>query len=189
MRLKKRFIYYFIITGALITASGIVFYMAKIYPVALVNGSPVWYRTWERSLGGTAHALAVQARANNTPFTPDALLISAVRKETLSSLIENKIIISQGRVLVSQFDTETEKRVAKAVGGSPNIEKGAQFMYGFSAANFHDLILLPQARREVVHEELMRVNISFDAWLSGDKKKSRVHIFLPDMQWTGDDIK
>ncbi len=166
-----------------------IIFFARLYPVAIVDGSPIWYRTWDRYFQGTGHALAVQARSTGTQFSPDASLISVIKKDTLSALIEDTILTAAARKLFSEFDTESEERIHDAIGFSANMGKAAQLMYGFSAVDFHDFILLPQSHREVIQDNLDKQKIDFSAWLAGIKKKAHVRFFLVPYTWDGDGIK
>ena len=161
---------------------------SRWYPIAIVNGSPIWYRTWDRYVQGAGHALTAQARAAGTQFSPDSVVVSVIKKDTLSALIEDNILAQQARALFPQFDRMSEQKIHDALGSSANIGKAAQLMYGFGIADFHHFILLPQSRREVVQDELDKQKINFAAWLSGAKKKARVHILLSGYGWDGDAV-
>ena len=180
--------YIFLIAAAIVIAVPVIIIFGRLYPVAIVNGSPIWYRTWDRYLQGTGHALVVQARAAGTQFNPDPVIAAAIRKDTLSALIEDSILAQQARILFPGFDGTSEQKIQDALGSSGNIEKAAQLMYGFGTADFRHFILLPQSRREVVQDTLGKQNINFAAWLSGAKKKASVHILLRGYGWDGDNV-
>ncbi|MDP3778994.1 MAG: hypothetical protein Q8R30_03075 [bacterium] len=161
----------------------------KWYPIAMVNGSPIWYRTWNLSLQGTSHALTMQAKAAGTAFDPDPIVVYAIRKSTLAALIEDKILAQKGRSIVSDFDAKTEEYIAMALASSTDIGKAADLMYGFSASNFHDIILAPESRREVAHNALKKLHLNSDAWFAGIKKKADVQIFLNGYRWDGETVR
>ena len=145
--------WYILIAVVVLIAVPAVIVFGRLYPVAIVNGSPIWYRTWDRYVQGTGHALTAQARA-----------------------------------LFPQFDNMSEQKIHDALRSSANIGKASQLMYGFSIADFQHFILLPQSRWEVAQNELDKQKINFAAWLSGAKKKARVHIFLSGYGWDGDSV-
>lgn len=180
---------YIIITGGLFIVAIIIISSAKLYPVAMVNGSPIWYRTWDMSLMGTAHALTVQAKAAGTVFNPDPVVISAIRKNMLASLIEDKILAQKGRSIISDFDAKTEEHIIAALASSTDVGKAAHLMYGFGVADFHDIILVPQSRREIARAVLEKQHLNADAWLAGAKKKADVQIFLTGYRWDGESVR
>lgn len=181
----------YIIIGAFsfVTAVLLIATLTGLYPVAIVNGSPIWYLTWNRYFQGTSHALAVQARAAGTQFNPDFSIISVVKKDTLRALIEEKILTEYARTLFPAFDSISEQKIRDAIKSSANVSKAAELMYGFGEEDFHDFILLPQSHREVIQEEFNKQKISLSAWLAGIKKKARVKLILIPYTWDGDDIK
>ena len=180
--------WYILIAVVVLIAVPAIIIFGRLYPVAIVNGSPIWYKAWNRSLQATGHALAVQARAAGTQFNADAVVASVIKKDTLNALIEDDILSQQARILFPQFDDMSEQKINNALRSSANIEKAAQLMYGFGIADFQRFILLPQSRWEVVQDELDKQKINFTAWLSGAKKKARVHILLSGYGWDGDGV-
>lgn len=180
---------YITIAGLIMLTAATIIFFAKLYPVAIVDGSPIWYRTWDRYFKGTEHALEVQARSAGTQFSPETSLLAVLKKDTLSALIEDEILTEAARKLFSEFDTESEERIHNAIKFSQNMGEAAQLMYGFGVADFHDLVLLPQSHLEVIKDNLSKQKIDFPAWLAGIKKKAHVRFFLNSYRWDGDRVK
>jgi len=167
----------------------VIIFFAKCYPIAMVNGSPIWYHTWSLSLQGTSHALTMQAKAAGTTFDPDPTVASVIRKSTLTALIEDKILTQNGQHIISDFDTKTEEYITTALASSTNVGKAASLMYGFGLADFHDIILIPESRREVARDALEKQHLNSDAWFAGIKKKANVRIFLSGYRWDGETVR
>ncbi|MEK7074146.1 MAG: hypothetical protein AAB968_00095 [Patescibacteria group bacterium] len=180
---------YIVIIGCFCVIIFVIIVFARLYPVAMVNGSPIWYRTWDRYIEGNIHALVVQAQFAGTEFSPDARMISAIRKNALQTLIEDNILTQAGSVLVQKFDVISNQRIDNALAVSADIGKAAFFMYGFTAADFHDFVLLPQSHREVIIEEFDKKKINFEAWFAGIKKKAHIRLMLHSYTWDGDTIR
>ena len=180
--------WYILMAVVIVIAMPAAIAFGRLYPVAIVNGSPIWYRMWDRYVQGTGHALTVQARAAGTQFNLDPVVASMIKRDTLNALIEDNILTQQARALVPQFDNMSEQKIHDALRSSANIGKASQLMYGFSIADFQHFILLPQSRWEVAQNELGKQKINFAAWLSGAKKKARVHILLSGYGWDGDSV-
>ncbi len=180
---------YIIIAGCVCVAVFVIGVFARLYPVAIVNGSPVWYRTWDRYVKGNIHALAVQAQSAGIEFNLNTEALSAIRKDALRALIENALLAQAGNILVPRFDLISNQKIHDAIATSTHVEKAALFMYGFNASDFHDFVLLPQSHREVIIDKFDKQKINFAAWVAGVKKKARVRIIFNSYEWNGDTIK
>lgn len=176
----------YIISGCAFITVLFIIISARLYPVAIVNGSPVWYRAWNRYLMGSGHALALQARSEGTQFNLDAALISLIKKDTLTALIEDKILAQGARKLLPDFDGMSDMRIKEAIESSAGVKDVVLFMYGFSVEDFHNFVLLPQSHREVIQNEFDKQKINVPAWLAGIKKKAHVRIILNSYTWDGD---
>lgn len=179
---------YVIITGCVCLAIFIIIF-TRLYPVAVVNGSPVWHRTWDRYVAGILHALIVQTRSTGTEFHPDGIMVSAIKKNALNQLIEDIILAKGGSTLFQDFNSMSNQRIHDAIASSMTIENAALLMYGFNTTDFRDFLLLPQSRREVIQNEFDKKKINFEAWLAGIKKKAHVRLILTSYIWDGDAIK
>ena len=181
----KRYVFFVAILLVVFVATVII---GRLYPVVSVNGSLIWYRTWNRYLQGIGHALAIQARASSSKFDLDIAVASAIKKDTLATLVEDRILAEAGSQIIPQFDARAAHRVSEAIATSTNLGKAAQFMYGFSQADFNRFILLPESRREIVRDELEKQGINFEAWFANVKKKTHVQIFMNRYVWDGDRV-
>jgi len=177
---------YIIIAGCVFIVVLFIIVSARLYPVAIVNGSPVWYRAWNRYFIGSGHALALQARSEGTQFNLDIALVSLIKKDTLTALIEDKILAQEARKLFSDFDGMSNIRINEAIDSSAGVKDAALFMYGFSVEDFHNFVLLPQSHREVIQDEFDKQKINVSAWFAGIKKKAHVRVMLDSYIWDGD---
>ena len=180
---------YSIIVGCVVVIVWMIIQFAGLYPVAMVNGSPIWYRTWSRYFRGTLHALTIQARSAGTQFNAETHVISAIKKNTLNTLIENAILAQAGNALIAEFDAASNQKIRDAMSASADIEKAASFLYGFNAKDFHNFVLFPQSNREVIQHKFDKQKINFAAWLSGVKKKAHIRLFVHSYTWDGDMLK
>lgn len=180
---------YIIIAGCVGVTVFIIIISVKLYPIAIVNGSPIWHRTWDRYYRGALYTLIIQTRAAGTEFNPNASMVSAIKKNALGTLIEDTILAQAGIRLLQNFNAVSDRRIHDAVASSTHIEKAALLMYGFNAADFHDFVLLPQSHREVIQDEFDKQKINFAAWFAGAKKKAHVRFILYPYTWDGDTVK
>lgn len=182
----KRYIF---IAGCACVVVFVIIIFARLYPVAIVNGSLIWYRTWDRYIKGNIHALAVQAQTAGIEFNPNTDVLSVIKKDALRALIENVILAHAGSILIPRFDFISNQKIRDAIATSTDIEKAALFIYGFNTADFRDFVLLPQSHREVIQNQFDKQKINFAAWLAGVKKKARVRLMIHPYTWDSDTIK
>ena len=137
----------------LLVASILIVSIWHVYPVAIVDGSPIWYSTWNRYLVGMGHALDVEAKSTGQKFAPTTAVAQELQRGTLTTLIENKILERSARVLLPDLDVLSEQKVTTVLSASDHVGDATQFIYGFDVNDFHDFILLPISRREVIQSE------------------------------------
>ncbi len=164
-------------------------FFLKIYPVAFVNGSPIWYRTWDQYSRSMRHSLIIELKNVQQSFTPSTDFDMVVQKESLRALIEDRILTQSARALFPQFNFMSEERIASVISAFVDVKNAAQSLYGLNKNDFYTLILLPQAHREVAEIELDKKNINFAVWLAGVKKKTNVTVLSSRFFWNGEEIK
>ena len=173
----------------LVVTSMLIVSIWHMYPVAIVDGSPIWYPTWNRYLSGMGHALDVEAKSTGQKFAPTTAVAQELQRRTLTTLIEDKILERSASVLLPNLDELSEQKVTSVLSTSDHLGDATQFIYGFDAKDFHDFILLPISRREVIQSEFDAKKISFDTWLAGAKKKAHVRVLIGQYSWDGDKVK
>lgn len=181
--------WYIFIGGALFIIVGIIMAVNKMYPVAMANGSFVWYRTWYTLERATEHALIVELTASKTKLPADNQIARIIKQDTLTSLIEDVILTQKGKKEFTDFESHSQDRVNRAVSDKNKMGKAATFMYGLGASAFNDLILMPQSRREIAQEDLEKRHISFDDWFLQVKKEARVYVFFTSFTWDGVQVR
>lgn len=163
------------------------------YPVALVNGHPLWNRDWVSLQQATLHALALQEHASGRSLdildAKNINLILAVKRDTLGSLIDDAIVSQNGGVLVANLAETAMQRFNAAVKNRDNLQHAAETVYGFTIDKLQNLILLPQSRREIIQAELEKQQKNFQQWLENGKKEARVKLFFVPFRWDGTQLK
>ena len=180
---------YFVLSALLLFVAGAVVIFGKFYPIAIVDGSFVWYRTWQRLVQGTGQAVVMQATASGQKIPADMQIGSVIRKGTLTALIEDAIIRRRAGGVITHFEAESKEKVDRIAGDKDKMQRAAKLMYGFSLAEFNNLILMPQSRREVAGEELEKQKIIFDDWLKDAKKDAVVRLLFVPYSWDGELVK
>lgn len=181
--------WYILIVGVLFIIAGVIMATNKIYPVAIVNGSFVWYRIWNKLERATEHALIVELTASKTKLPADNEVALIIKKDTLATLIEDVILTRKGKKEFVNFESRSQDHIDRLISDKGKMGKAATFMYGLDAEAFNDLVLMPQSRREVAQEDLEKQHISFDDWFLQAKKEARVYLFFTPLTWDGQYVK
>lgn len=180
---------------ALVFASAVFMYTTKLYPVAVVDGSPVWMRTWDQMIGAVEHYTNAQRQAGGErPYDfslPENLrLASDIRRNTLIFIIEDKIISKEGNNLVDGFGSSAGEEVQKILSASARDPSDiAKDVYGMSVDEYKALILAPEARRSVLRGALESRGRTLEDWLYEMKIKKSVRIYFTEYRWNGKTVE
>lgn len=174
---------------------GVVIVEAGLYPVALIDNTPIFYRTWEHAIIAAEHFASANAQASigGKPIdfaSPEEIdLVRKIKRGSLTYFIEDAIIRQEGESLVSGFQALTVERTKNALDLGSDNERAAQVVYGLSLKDYENLILLPQARRDVLQEALTARGQYIDTWLKSAKKTKQIRLLFVPYHWTGEEIE
>lgn len=180
---------------ALFFASAAFMYGTRLYPVAVVDGSPVWMRTWERMIDAVEKFTnAERALGGELPFDfslpENARISSDIRRNTLTYIIEDKIISGEGSNFIDGFGSFTGEEVQKIMRASTRDPKEiARDIYGMSIDEYKTLILAPQARRSALRRTLESRGRTLDEWLYEMKIKKSVKLYFTEYRWNGKTVE
>ncbi len=176
---------------ALFFASAAFMYGTRLYPVAVVDGSPVWMRTWEQMINAVEKFTnAERALGGESPLDfslPENERISSdIRRNTLTYIIEDKIISEEGNNFIDGFGSFTGEEVQRIMRASTRDPKEiARDIYGMSIDEYKTLILAPQARRSALARTLESRGRTLDEWLYEMKIKKSVKLYFTEYRWNG----
>lgn len=165
-----------------------------IYTVAIVGTTPIFARTWQKAENAAKNFELATARARgaepiNFSSVENRELLLEVKRGTLTFLIEDAIILQRGGEVTEGLGTLSRERVVEALRQGNDPEKAARAVYGLSMNDFRDLVLLPQARRDVLKEALVEKSQDFDTWLRDAKKRASVRLMFVPFKWNGEVIQ
>lgn len=160
------------------------------YPVALVNTTPIFYRTWKNSEIASKNFTQTQLRAaknKSIDFSSpeNAQILLEVKRGTLTFLVEDAIIKKEGEKFVG-FSALAYQKVNEAVKDSDDLASAARAVYGISLDDFYNFVLLPQARRDVLKDVL---GSDFDSWFASVKREKKIRLFFVPFRWDGEAVK
>lgn len=187
-------LFIFIVAGMVLA----VFVIARVgaYPVALIENTPIFYSTWKKAVESGERFINASAKSRvggkavdfNAP--ENAELVRSIKKESLTALIENVIMQQEGERIIRGFRVLALERTKNALQDShTDSERAARFVYGLSLEDFEDLVLLPQARRDVLKEVLGEQSQAFDVWFQGIKKTKQVRLLFVPYGWSGEEVR
>lgn len=166
-----------------------------VYPVALVDGEPIFYSTWKKLEEASKNFTSVEEQSKiggrpiNFSSPENARLLLEIRRSTLTFLIEDLILRQVGGSLVEGFEVLSREKVAESVQDERNTEKAVRVLYGLDLDDFKNLVLLPQARRDIAKEALSERNQSVEDWLSEVKKQKKIRLLSTSFRWNGESVE
>lgn len=189
MKIKKTFL---IPTAVLALVLLIV--MTGFYPVALVDGSPIYFRAWRKLEEAqkkytNAQAKSVGLKSADFSSAENKEISLTIKKEALTSLIEDRIMEQEGDKVIAQFAELSQKRLEDTVSGNENLDKAVRTVYALSFSSFKNLILLPQSRRDVLRVFLAGQGKNFEEWLKDAKSQKSVKLYFVPFRWNGDRVR
>lgn len=171
---------------------GILFFGISSSVVAMVDGRPIWKKDFNEvvdlmvkyydTAGGHHDATGLA----EPEILKDKDLMKRIEKETLSRMIEYKILVVGLKEMRSDWSDVAE---AKIEGAMKNIKEGDKFeeglktLYGMDPESFRGKVLIPQAQFEILSEELKKQNKNYDQWMKEEKEKSSIRIMIDGLIW------
>lgn len=168
--------------------------MTGMYPVAIVNGSPIYFRNWRKLEDAqkkytNAQTKSIGIKSLDFSEAENKDLALAIKKDSLTSLIEDRIIQQDGDEVVAQFKDLSQKRLDDVISGNSGLDKAVKTVYNLSFSDFKNLVLLPQSRRDVLRIFLAGQGKNFDEWLANAKSRKDIKLYFAPFRWDGQEVK
>ena len=186
-----KYLLFFIV---IIAAAVLALILAGWYPVVLVNGSPILKTTWEKAKLGAINFTNAQNRLAGYPSlnfyaSDNKEILREVETGTLTFLIQDGVIQQEGPEILSGLKHLSAERAASALKSRPDLGEAAKSVYGLELDDFRDVVLLPQAREDLMKEALGERQLDFEEWLRGIKRNARVRLIFVPYQWDGEAVR
>ncbi len=179
-----------IVTGAI----GVYALIANnIYPVAFVKGEMIsasnfkaHYSAAYRYYDTVLKKYPEQAKN----FKSAAEIKPEIRRGTLDVMIENIIITHALKEKVKEgLASMVASRIADNRLETDEIKNAIRALYGINVENFKQMVLEPQAEREILQQKLNEgEKKDLTTWLTEEKKKTPVVVLIPGLAWNGSSI-
>ena len=164
-----------------------------LYPVAWVNGSPIFYATWKKIEKSEKQFLNVRQKISESNRISAASSLEVFNDNNpslfaLSFLIDDKITEKEGMEVVKNLGELSQKRMNDTLAAQGDMSSAVKAVYGLSLNDFKRLILKPQARRDVLSVFLASQNLDYAEWLNQKKEQASVKIFFGPFSWNGKEL-
>ncbi len=158
------------------------------YPVAFVNAKMILARSMNNDFVAAyqyyGNVLAAQgADVKSEGFKRE------LNRQLLNRAIDNILIDGGLKTIVGNDLAQlVENKLSAPNLQSPELAQSVQSLYGLSLPEFRNLVLVPQAERELLEGRLTLEKKELAAWLNEARGLARVMILLPNLSWNGKEV-
>ncbi len=161
------------------------FVRSGLYPVAIVNSTFIWSKSYREHYNAALiyyqNLFANYSKEEMEKVNiPDFL--QELRRATLDKLIENVLIYGE---LENKVGKDLSSLVERKL---PAFEDPASSVYGLSPAQFKEMVLVPQAQREILEGRLFLNKQTMDDWLLQARSSAKVFILSSSFTWNGSEV-
>lgn len=165
----------------------------KWYPVAFVNLQPVGARLLEQQTHAAQqyYEKAALTYVKEKPAN-EAAVTAEIRRAVLDKLIENVIIADElARRLGPRASEEVKKKVEALDYKTGEVAEAVRELYGLTVEQFRSMVLVPQAEREVLAEDMAsdQEKITITEWLLKARASAKVNIIAHLFFWNGKQVE
>lgn len=151
------------------------------YPIAVINGKFLSEQVLQKEYDAALqYHLTTSGKTGPLPEN----FSQELRKNILDGLIEHRLVYGS---LKSQLGDSLGERVSQKLSNLKidrnKIEEAASLMYGLTFEEFEDIILVPQAAKEVLGEQITSDRGSVRDWIQKSRANASVIILDLDFAW------
>lgn len=162
-------------------------FSSKVYPVATVNGGLISAHAFQiTSVAAEQYYTNLLGTYGGSASTTQEEFTSAMRRIALQALIEDSLVKAYLETIYEPAPLElaVNKRVDEVLAASDGqTAAAAQELFGVTAEEFKEVVLLPQARIELLKKELEIKQIDPGVWMDEQLHAAIVTITLRDLTW------
>lgn len=154
------------------------------YPIAVVNGKLILARDFDKMAESAEFFYARVLDTYNKKKVDEeesGNLRRDVERATLERLIEGVLITAELKNQLASRAGDLVDKKLQAV-ENQNLEGAARDLYGLSIADFREMVLYPEAEKEVLTDVLSSENKSFEKWLEEAKSEASTIVLLPGIK-------
>jgi len=164
-----------------------------IYPVAIVNSDIITRVSIEKGFSAAytyyQNALLVYGKDPNELKAPESMM--EIRRATLDKLVVDSLVFKElkKRVGSREYTAIAEKNIQNVLDDNQGIQDASKKLYGLDFPDFKQMVLEPQAYREILQGRMFLGNENFDEWLKKAREDALVIILSPSLKWEGNQVK
>ena len=154
------------------------------YPVAIVNGTMITAKALneEYAVAFQYYARTLSGQKEINPNSRDVQ--KELRRATLNDLVQKALISAELKTRVGDdLDSVVESKISTETKDSQALAEAAKILYGLDFVHFKQMVLVPQAEKELLQGRLFLENKKFADWLGEAEKSAKVTILTPEFSW------
>lgn len=169
---------------------GAAWLVSRDYTVLEVNGAAVSLSRFTKNYRAAARfrANAIEAYRRDpsgSTKAPEPLDERALKAAVLTQLVDAVLVEQGARAMAgSDLDRLVAERVDR-YRKDTDLAEAARGLYGVSAQDFTEEVLVPQAMSEILRGRLFIENKSFTDWIEETRRAAKVTVFSDDFTWDG----
>lgn len=164
--------------------------------VAIIDGKIIWKKDLNETVNLMIKYYDTDSHHSSTSvsgsdFLEDKNLLKRIQRETLTRMIDYKILSSELEVRDLDWKNRASAKIDDAISqtkDSAKFKEGVKAIYSMSYDDFKAKVLMPQAQFEILADELKKENKQYEQWLKDKKKKIEVRIFIDGLEWKDGEI-
>lgn len=154
-----------------------------IYPFAIVNGQIITTYAFEQNY------LLTKIYYQDLVAKRDPEINAEIKGAALDKTIENTLIYQELRQRMGEgAELAVEERIVAEIQDKPQLASAVQKIYKIGFDQFKHLVLVPQARMELLEAELKKEDRTLEGWLAEKKKSATVKILSRQFRWSGAEV-
>jgi len=171
----KKIIFYLLLVAGFLFAVLFFVWQANWYPILNVNGSRIWAGDYLNQLEGFERYRRLSQDEFDEGEVRRGILLSFIADSLVKDeLLRRKIPANAAKTLVEEaLDTQNKDE----------FEQATKQLYGWSIRELKEFSLLPQARQDILTEELNKDKEEFNVWLQDHLQNADIKIYFLPYEW------
>jgi len=178
--------YYSLFVLLVIGAVGLLFvFRAGWYPLVLVNSNLVWAREVDKNyqLAFRYYEQALITYKATDSQQRQKIAGNDLRRAIVSEIIDRLLVKNSLKVLTKgERDNLVAQKINKYL-RDPRLEAAALTLFNLNPNDFREVVLVPQAEREILKGQLATEGRDLTAWLAEQKKQAKIYFFTNEFEW------
>ncbi|MDD5547643.1 MAG: SurA N-terminal domain-containing protein [Candidatus Pacebacteria bacterium] len=161
------------------------------YPVAAIGTNLISAKDFNKNyLASVNYSRAVlSAYGKDLKDFDGEASIKEIKKGVLSKLIENELIYAEAdKQIGKDLNRLAVERIDKLLASSSIDEAVTEKIYGLKMDDFMEVVMYPEAYREILEEKFVSDGKNFDEWFSGIKEKAKIFVLMSGFSWKNGEI-